>query len=186
MLKTMFVCALGVLLGGLLFLAVDGSGDIAGARTLGRDAVPLTPPLTKPFVPTEPSLLAQEPKPFPAATKPTAPVKKTVNLTDQHDGKTVVVNQGDDVSIKLESNPTTGFNWRVGTVSNGGAKQSGKVEFEATPLPPGSGPILGRGGHNVITFETLAPGTVTIRLEYSRPWEKAPPYKTFTVTLEIK
>lgn len=191
MLKTMFVCALGVLLGALLVLAVGGAGDIAGARSLSGGAVPLVPMPDRPLAPTKPSLLAQEPKPFPGGPQvvppPATAVVKVVVVDENHDGKTVSMKKGESVAIKLESNPTTGFNWRVGSVSSGVAKQNGNVEFEQTPLPPGSGPILGRGGHSVIKFDTVGTGKVTIQLDYSRPWEKnKPPLKTFTVTLDIK
>lgn len=191
MLKTMFMCALGLLLGALMVLAVGGARDTAGARSIRDDAVRRAPLPDRLLVPTEPSLLAQEPKPFPGepqAAPPSAnPLVKIVVIDEKHDGKTVSVKKGESVAIKLESNPTTGFNWRVGTVSSSAAKQNGKVEFEQTPLPSGSGPILGRGGHSVIKFDTVAPGKVSIQLEYSRPWEKnKAPFKTFTVTLDIK
>ena len=43
MLKTMFMCALGVLLGALMLLAVGGARDIAGARSIRDDAVRRAP-----------------------------------------------------------------------------------------------------------------------------------------------
>jgi inhibitor of cysteine peptidase len=163
MMKTIGMCAFGVLGGVLLVLSGGGAGGGAQARTLWG----------------EPVLVAQsEPKPA---------VAKTVALDEKSAGKTIVVKKGETVSIKLESNPTTGYNWRVGSVSTASVKQNGKVEYSPSPLPPGSGPLVGSGGHSVVKFDAISVGKATITLEYARPWEKNKvPAKTFTVILDVK
>ncbi len=123
----------------------------------------------------------------PVAKSSGAKVQKVVALTEKDDAQTVVVKTGEKIEIKLDSNPSTGYGWRVASVSAKSVKQDGTVTYVSTPLPPGSPPMVGRGGSSLIRFDALSPGKVTVKLEYLRPWEKnTPPARTFTVTLDVK
>ena len=71
---------------------------------------------------------------------------------------------GEPFTIRLKSNPTTGFGWRA-------IFDATSVALLDRTLEPDSGNI-GGGGHDVLTFQATRPGPVTITLELRRPWEK--------------
>jgi inhibitor of cysteine peptidase len=79
---------------------------------------------------------------------------------------TIIVNNGDSFSIVLESNQTTGYSWQL--VSN---SDSSVVHFLSTVYNVPSTDLQGQGGEEVWSFKTESPGTVTIILQYLRPWE---------------
>jgi len=83
---------------------------------------------------------------------------------------TIIVNKGDSFSIVLESNKTTGYSWQLGSNSD-----SNIVHFINTNYNAPSTDMPGQGGKEVWTFKTESPGTVTIVLQYLRPWEKDTP-----------
>lgn len=104
----------------------------------------------------------------------------TTALTEADDGKTIDVASGATVRITLAGNPTTGYQWKVLTVSEALGEPS--TDF----IPPESlGP--GVGGHFVFTWTidaALAKGGHAIELGYLRHFEKnKPPLRTFRVTL---
>ncbi|MCX6165875.1 MAG: protease inhibitor I42 family protein [Ignavibacteriae bacterium] len=83
---------------------------------------------------------------------------------------TIIVNKGDSFSIVLESNKTTGYSWQLGSNSD-----SNIVHFLSSDYNAPSTDMPGQGGKEVWTFKTESPGTVTIILQYLRPWEKDTP-----------
>jgi len=88
---------------------------------------------------------------------------------------------GDTITVKLCSNPTTGFQWKYETI--------GKIVLQETDhefVPP-EGKVEGAAGKETWTFEAVEKGTTELRMEYSRPWEggeKAEWTYTLTVTVE--
>jgi inhibitor of cysteine peptidase len=71
---------------------------------------------------------------------------------------------GEPFTIRVKSNPTTGFGWQAIYDPNSVALidksfEQGSVE-------------VGGGGEEVLTFQATRPGRVTITLELRRPWEK--------------
>ncbi|MBM3945513.1 MAG: protease inhibitor I42 family protein [SAR202 cluster bacterium] len=80
--------------------------------------------------------------------------------------------QGRTFTIEVCSNPTTGFEWEAPAISN-----TGVVSFvEERYLAPGAGEpgtpeVVGAAGREQLTFRAGSPGTTTISLAYSRPWE---------------
>lgn len=95
-----------------------------------------------------------------------APVKKGI----PEDKKTRTVKTGEKFTIKLASNPTTGYSWRLVSHSLTKLKLIKDKEFirEKPPIP-------GLGGYDTFVFQALEPGTPTIILEYAQPWEKDKP-----------
>jgi Predicted secreted protein len=80
---------------------------------------------------------------------------------------TVSVNVGDTIVIKLESNPTTGYQWTPVEYNYLVLKIKGR---NFTP----SSNLAGTGGISEISFEAVADGESDIKLAYMRPWEKKP------------
>jgi inhibitor of cysteine peptidase len=70
---------------------------------------------------------------------------------------------GEPFSIELESNPTTGFQWEA-------SFDSSKIKLKDKEVVP-SGASFGAAGKEIFTFEPVAQGSSTIRLNYKRSWE---------------
>ena len=99
----------------------------------------------------------------------------------------ITIRAGSEFSIKLASNVTTGYSWRISGNLNGKIlKKTGSVYIvgEETAEPE---PLVGRGGAETWTFKAIAKGSTKLNLEYVRPWEKGvKPVKsqTFSVTVQ--
>jgi predicted secreted protein len=103
--------------------------------------------------------------------------RKGVVVTEKDNGKTVKAAVGEQIIVRLASNPTTGYQWRIGKLEPAHLKPIGESHYE----PPDSH-LVGAGGTEVFTFTTLKPGKTRLRLEYVRSWENKP-IKTFKVTI---
>jgi inhibitor of cysteine peptidase len=92
----------------------------------------------------------------------------------------VAVASGAKFTITLPANHTTGYQWRLaGSPSKKVLRSSG-----STYIQTASG-LVGSGGSEKWSFESVGKGKTTFKLEYIRPWEKGvPPIKsqTFVVT----
>jgi predicted secreted protein len=72
---------------------------------------------------------------------------------------------GDKITVKLCSNPTTGFQWNY-EMSGDNALREEDHDFEEP-----DGDVVGASGIEVWTFEGTAKGTTEVLMEYSQPWE---------------
>ena len=109
---------------------------------------------------------------------------RAFNIDDDDSGKTFTVQEGQNVTLKLSSNPTTGYKWViVGTDRTFGYPD--KDDFVSS----GSGAV-GSGGRQVMTWKTKGGlsmvGKHTVSLEYKRSFGNDPPAKKFTFTVEIE
>lgn len=85
----------------------------------------------------------------------------TLTLEDS----SAVCRVGDVVAIKLEANPTTGYEWTPSEYNAMVLKIRGR-EYE-----PASS-LVGSGGVTTVSFEAVEAGESEIVLRYIRPWEK--------------
>ena len=93
------------------------------------------------------------------------------------------VNAGDLFTVALCSNPTTGFQWSE-TAQIGDAAIAEQTGHRF--IPPGE-QLIGAAGQEIWTFQALQPGTTTIAMEYSRPWEGGEKAEwTFGLTVTVK
>jgi inhibitor of cysteine peptidase len=95
--------------------------------------------------------------------------------------------------VALDSNPTTGYSWRLASFDQDilylvsqeyerEEKKGGSEEKEG-----GHGELLGAGGMEVFTFRAVGEGEAEIELQYLRPWETdQPAEKTVTFKVEVK
>jgi predicted secreted protein len=72
---------------------------------------------------------------------------------------------GDKITVKLCSNPTTGFQWDYETTVENVLKEEDH-DFEEL-----EGDIPGAMGREIWTFEAVKKGTTKVQMEYSQPWE---------------
>ncbi len=128
------------------------------------------------------SYIKQAANASPVLSQATATAATTkVTISEKDDGKTITVTEGSDVSIELNGNITTGYSWKVTTVSGKSAQQDGKVTYKDGP-----GKGVGRPGMFFAKFTTATVGDTTVNMEYKRPWEKnTPALKTFSVTIRV-
>jgi len=112
----------------------------------------------------------------------TSGARTTAKVTAADDGKTIELATGGKLTVELESNPSTGFDWYLDgdlpsqlATATDDFKQGGK---------PG---VVGAGGTRTIVYDAVASGTATLKLVYVRVWETGvKPEKTFTVTVAVK
>jgi inhibitor of cysteine peptidase len=113
-----------------------------------------------------------------AEATPAAPIR---SLTEADAGRSIELRVADKLEVTLPGNPTTGFQWEVGSGDTSIIKPGGESEFKP------SSEALGSGGKVTIRFEAVAAGQTTLKLIYHRPFEKdTPPDQTFEVTVTVK
>lgn len=90
---------------------------------------------------------------------------------------------GDEFVLTLESNPSTGYLWRLVVKPDESTVQLVSSEYRAAPDTN----RVGAGGNEVWTFLATGKGKAEISLIYIRPWEKdKPPAKTARVIIIVE
>ena len=91
---------------------------------------------------------------------------------------------GEELTVTLGSNPTTGFRWcEEAEISDESVIKQVSHKF----VGPGIDKPPGTSGEEVWTFKALKKGTTTISMEYSRPWiEEDIGHWTVTITANIR
>jgi len=95
---------------------------------------------------------------------------------------------GDSLTLILESNPSTGYQWNEQAAIIGASSIGAEVEqTEHKYVAPDSkdNMLVGASGQEQWTFKALNKGMATVYLDYSRPWESKAE-KTFTLTVTVK
>ncbi len=80
-------------------------------------------------------------------------------------GKIFEANQGELIVIRLEENPTTGYQWEVGAVD------SQIIEILDSDYSPTSETGVGGGGTHTFHLRAKSPGRGKIQLRLRRSWE---------------
>ena len=92
------------------------------------------------------------------------------------------VEVGGKITVKLCSNPTTGFQWDYETTIEN-VLQEEDHDFEE----PEDKDLVGAAGIEVWTFEAVEKGTTEVQMEYSRPWEGGEKAEwTYVLTVVVK
>ena len=81
----------------------------------------------------------------------------------------IEVRVGEEFSIVLPSNPTTGYKWELATLLDDDVLELQDTEY--TSKCPKDGRV-GCGGMEEWNFFAVSDGETTILLKYIRPWEK--------------
>ena len=103
-----------------------------------------------------------------------------VVVTNKDNGKTTAVVKGNVLVIRLESQPGTGYAWRIGKYEKDNLDFAGETTAQGSDLPGGI-------EYQVFRFKTLKAGSASAELEYVRSWEQdKPPVKTFKINLDIR
>jgi len=114
---------------------------------------------------------------------PGPPAPSTVSVNESSSGKQVEIAAGGTLTVTLESNQTTGFQWELKSVGDTSVLQSQGGTYNA----PGDTGTVGAGGEEVWTFAALKPGTSSLSMEYSQPWDGGTKAgQTFGLTVVVK
>jgi inhibitor of cysteine peptidase len=87
----------------------------------------------------------------------------TITLTQSENGQSFNARTGDQIVVRLEESPTTGYRWAVDHIGDILALQS--ADFSSA----GSG--VGGGGERTFTFTAQRPGSTSLSLKLWRDWE---------------
>lgn len=111
-----------------------------------------------------------------------SPAKKgSLELDLKDNGSTVNLSVGDQLTIVLEGNPTTGYLWELGSEVDGIIKLLGEPDYEA------DSDLSGGGGKYTFRFEAASSGETRLRLIYHRPFEKdVPPIEVYKLMLVVE
>lgn len=80
-------------------------------------------------------------------------------------GDEILVDSGEEFRIRLESNPSTGYTWKVVTDTGQDSVKPRNHRHE-----PADTDTVGAAGDDVFTFEAIG-GAAVLRLEYVRPFD---------------
>ncbi len=99
--------------------------------------------------------------------------------TEDSNGHTIAVKVGGRLEVYLPVSMGTGSGWYIASNDAKVLEQQGGPTLGE--LHPKAG--LGREQMEIFVFVVKSAGTVSLRLEYKRPWEKVPPSRTWAVTV---
>lgn len=104
----------------------------------------------------------------------------TVNVGPAANGSQRRLHPGDVLVVRLPSNPSTGYSWKVRS-----GTRTVLVVASRTYLPP-KDERLGAPGKAVLRFRAVTAGKTVLRLAYVRSWEKGVvPARTFTLRVTV-
>lgn len=96
------------------------------------------------------------------------------------DGGSVSVGVGEELTLVLPGNPSTGYAWTVTEGDPTVLRQLGDPEFR----PESS--LAGAPGDLRISFQAMEPGETRLELEYARPFETEPPLDVFALDVTVR
>jgi predicted secreted protein len=103
---------------------------------------------------------------------------KAVKITEDDDGKTIEVTEGQSFALTLGQNASTGYSWRVT------AQDADFAQPTVKHASPSNRP--GASGTSKFTWKTsgVSAGTYDFKLIYQRPWaERNPPADRFSFSV---
>ncbi len=104
----------------------------------------------------------------------------TVIATSAHNGSLLRARVGDDVLVRLQESPTTGFRWKIDGVSK-------MLVFQSDTFDAGAGGGVGGSGLRTFRFHAQAPGDASIDLKRWREWEgETSVAERYRVTIHIE
>lgn len=108
----------------------------------------------------------------------TACANTPLQITDPT--KTIEVKTGEQFTIVIESNPTTGYHWEM-------MNELDYIEFISKDYQADEPMLTGSGGVEVWTFKAISVGEAQITLGYYPPYEDPkPPQQTTTFVVTVK
>jgi inhibitor of cysteine peptidase len=88
----------------------------------------------------------------------------TITLTEADKGKTIDVQQGTEILIRLNENPTTGYSWAIDQ------SDDTVLPLQSSNFSSSASAAVGAGGARLFTFTAKQSGTVHLQLKRWREW----------------
>jgi predicted secreted protein len=111
--------------------------------------------------------------------------KAPVALAAADSGQPLQLAVGQQLTLTLVSNHTTGYRWVWMNPVNPVLRQVGDAVYQ--PSQSALEGMTGGGGTERWTFEATAPGKTTLQVEYRRPWSmQTPALKTLRYPVTVK
>ena len=108
-----------------------------------------------------------------------------IRLDERHNERDITIRQGQVLTISLDSNASTGFNWEL--VAHGEPYLEEIADVTVNPSSPQRPPIPGSASTLGFHFKAVEKGDAIVVLNYRRAWEKnKPPLRTFTVYVTVR
>ncbi|MGD2253627.1 MAG: protease inhibitor I42 family protein [Anaerolineales bacterium] len=123
------------------------------------------------------------------ACAPAGPIEIDCNsfYQDPNQAGQVALRAGDEITVRLCSNPSTGYQWAEEAEIGDTDVLVQKSHAYQAPAEEGGPPAPGTPGIEVWVFRAVKSGESTIRLEYSQPWDGGDKATwTFELTIEVK
>lgn len=96
-------------------------------------------------------------------------VAARLDVTEEENGKDLLLDRGDLLVVHLPANRTTGYGWQPSYSAKGVLKPEGEAFYLANRT---SSHLVGSGGTESWIFRAEKAGSITLTLGYVRPWEK--------------
>jgi inhibitor of cysteine peptidase len=113
-------------------------------------------------------------------TSMTACQPKTRTYSEADNGQSIDLVVGQEILVKLEGNPTTGYTWELDQEASSGMEQVGEPDYKAGSF------AIGSGGQYKFRFKAVETGQQTLHLKYWRIFEPdTPPIETFGLKINI-
>jgi inhibitor of cysteine peptidase len=111
-----------------------------------------------------------------------SPQQQEIKATMDDAGREMQLKKGQTLLVTLEGNPTTGYSWEVAEpLDEQVLRLTGEPEFKA------ESDLVGAGGVQILRFEAVNTGTMTLKLVYHRPWEKdVDPLETYSLQVVVR
>lgn len=104
----------------------------------------------------------------------------TVVSGEDMSGSDVSVTKGQELSVQLYGNASTGYSWVVQELDTSVLQQSGDPDYKADSN------LVGSGGTYTYKFKALETGKTTLKMAYLRTFEKnVAPLKTFELNVTV-
>lgn len=92
-----------------------------------------------------------------------------LDITQEENGKDLLLDRGDLLVVYLQANRTTGFGWQPAFSKEGVLRSEGEAYYLPNRT---SAHLVGAGGMESWIFRAQKAGSTTLTLGYARPWEK--------------
>lgn len=99
-------------------------------------------------------------------------------VTEADNGSTISLDADTTLEVRLQGNPTTGYEWRVAELDTASLRLTSS-HYEPEP----AGDRVGVGGTYFFRFDQIKAGSSKLRLVYKRPWEDSRADKSYTLTV---
>lgn len=99
-------------------------------------------------------------------------------------GKTVKLDRGDTLRVKLRETPGTGYNWRVTKKPASSVLKLKSNVFKLDPQTP-EGPSVGGPGTRTLTYRVKGEGTTSLTIKLFPPGRGTKADKKFTLNVRV-